>query len=313
MSKSWKTTLADVLGQHNSAKIDGRTASKKTRKKRADVLFSGFEELRDAGYRLIDVHSFRETHMHVLGRFWEKNGLAPSVIVNRISIFRVFAGWIGKPGMIGPSERYVDSPESVKRSTICKDDKSWSAKGIDIAAKIAEVSAIDRRVAIMLEFEWRFGLRPLESLLIKPHQADQGSWLLVVFGAKNARPRPLPIDRPEQRELLDRAKSMTRLNESLADPYKTAAQADSAFYRVMKKAGITKKNGITAHGLRHQFANDTYEAIAGSKSPVRGGSMPTDEEVFHFARQQVALLLGHGREDIATHYIGSFYAEQHGE
>ena len=313
MSKGWKTTLANLLAQRNSAKIDGRTAGKATRKKRADVLFSAFEELRELKYRLDDVHSFRDTHMKVLGRHWEEKGLSPSVIVNRISIFRVFSSWIGKPGMIGTSKRYVESPNSVKRSTICKQDKSWSAKGVDIAAKIADVAAIDKRVAIMLEFEWRFGLRPLESLLLKPHQADQGSWLLVVFGAKDGRPRPLPINRPEQRELLIRAKAMTRLNESLADPFKSAKQADSAFYRVMKKAGITKKNGITAHGLRHQFANDTFEAIAGTPSPVRGGTMPSDKEMFHFARQQIALLLGHGREDICTHYIGSFYTELESE
>ena len=300
-------SLARILAQKNAAKKDGRTASKATRKKRADVLYAGFDALRELGYRLDDAHSFRNTHMQVLARHWEKEGLSPSVIVNHISIFRLFAEWIDKPGMIGPAERYVESRDSVLRTSVNKEDKSWAAKGVDVAEKIAEVRAIDERTAIMLELQWRFGLRMEESVCFRPHHDDQGAYIRVIENPKGGLPRDVPVGTDEQRDLLTRAKAIARLNESIADPRWSLPQAEAAYHRVAAQAGITRENGITSHGLRHQFAIEMYERLSGAIAPVRGGTMPRDVERYHFARQQLAFALGHRREGIVTHYIGSYY------
>ena len=91
----WKASLAAVLKAHNNAKVDGSVASHATRDKRADVLYAGFKLLREQGYKLDTVHSFRGKHMEVLAKAWEERGLSPSTLQNNLSTFRIFAGWIG--------------------------------------------------------------------------------------------------------------------------------------------------------------------------------------------------------------------------
>jgi integrase len=67
--------------------------------------------------------------------------------------------------------------------------------------------------------------------------------------------------------------------------------------------GITRKDGITSHGLRHEYANNRYQDLTGSDSPVRGGAA-VNEQTDQAARQVVAEELGHSRESVTTHYLG---------
>lgn len=309
MSKGWKASLAEIIAKNCRAKQIGTKASLATQRKRQAVLYLGFAELRQLGYRLDSVRSFRSTHMSVLAQHWEEQGIAPATLQNRISIFRIFCGWIAKPGMIETSSKYVKSEESVRRTTINKQDKSWTAKGVDIAAKLEEVRRIDDRVALILELAWHFGLRVNEAGMMRPHHDDKKLWLEVERGAKNGRLRNLPIDSEAKREVLERAKLRVGLNESLFDPARGLEEARAHFYRVMRKAGITRAHGITPHGLRHELANDVFERLAETPSPVRGGQPPADPEKLRFARLEVAELLGHSREDVVSHYVGS-YREQ---
>jgi integrase len=71
----------------------------------------------------------------------------------------------------------------------------------------------------------------------------------------------------------------------------------------LKTCGISRKDGITSHGLRHGYANDRYQQLTGEASPVRGGQMP-DRDTDRAARLEVAEELGHSRESVTTHYLG---------
>ncbi|QBB69432.1 Fis family transcriptional regulator [Pseudolysobacter antarcticus] len=304
MKTGWKGSLAAVLSVHNATKFNGTTASAATRDKRSDVLFAGFEELRSLGFRLEDVRSFRGAHMKALGQHWEKNGMSPSTLQGRISIFRLFSAWIGKEGMIEASWKYVESPVSVQRTSINRVDKSWTTKGVDIMQKIAEVGEIDERVAMALQLQAAFALRAKEAYMLRPHLADQGSVLAISRGAKNGRPRTLKIETEFQRETLEEAKALVGgTTESIGDPHLTLAQVKTRYYIVLRQAGITRKNGITSHGLRHQVANDQYEQLTGCASPVRGG-VNSNAQLDHLARMNIAEDLGHSREDITTRYLG---------
>jgi len=76
---------------------------------------------------------------------------------------------------------------------------------------------------------------------------------------------------------------------------------------------VTKRQlGITAHGLRHQYATDRYEDVAGAPAPVRGGDR-LDREVDRSARLQVAGELGHARENISTAYLGAILQQRRGQ
>lgn len=300
----WKASLAQVLKEHNGLKRDGTVASAATADKRSDVLFKGFQDLRDAGYKLENVTSFRGKHMEVLAKQWEAKGLSPSTIQNNISTFRTFAGWIGKTGMVEGADRYVSAGHA-SRSGICKEDKSWQGKGVDIEAKIAEVTALDARVGIQLELCDGFGLRPREAMQLLPHLADKGNYLAVNLGSKGGRDRTVTIRTPEQRALLERAKEIAGIpGKSTSDPALKLAQVKNHFYYVCRQAGLTKKElGATAHGLRHGFAHSRYKEETGRDSPLRGGgNVPRGLD--RSARLAVAEDLGHSRESITPAYLG---------
>lgn len=302
-SGGWKASLAAVLKAHNGSKQDGSVASHATQDKRADILYAGFKDLRAEGYKLDDVRSFRGKHMAVLAKRWEEKRLSASTIQNNLSIFRTFAGWIGKPGMVEGADKYV-SADAASRSSVNREDKSWQAHGVDIEAKIAEVAAKDARVGLQLALQAAFGLRAREAMQLRPHVADKGAYLALTVGTKGGRDRVVPIDTPEKRALIDQAKAFAASKlASTSDPAKTLAQVKNHYYHVLRACGITRQDGITGHGLRHGYANDRYREISGGGSPVRGGQAP-DRDTDKAARLEVAEELGHSRESVTTHYLG---------
>jgi len=231
----WKASLARLLREHNGAKFNGTISSYATRDKRSNVLFASFKQLRELGYKLEKVKSFREKHLTALVREWERRGLSPATIQSNTSIFRVFSDWIGKRGMIRGSEKYVVDPAAVQRSTIAKEDKSWAGKGIDIQAKIAEVKQKDPRAAMALELQHAFGLRAREALQLRPHIADKGVYLHLHAGTKGGRERIVPIDTSYKREVLERAKEFAANKScSISDPTKKLSQVKNHYFYVLR-------------------------------------------------------------------------------
>jgi integrase len=176
---------------------------------------------------------------------------------------------------------------------------------VDVDAKIAEIAAVDPRIGVQLDLQRAFGLRLREACLLRPHLADNATFLAVNWGTKGSRDRIVPIDSPDKRAVLDRAKGLVRYkSESLVPGDKTWPQWRAHVYYVLRKHGVTRDEGITSHGLRHEYLNDLYEQHAGEKSPVRGGGR-IDPEAEKLARHVVAEHAGHGRPEIASAYIGS--------
>jgi len=303
---SWQTSLTELLRTHNSVRSNSpKATSHLTQEKRGDILFAGFRELRALGFRLDDVHQFKGKHMNALAKAWLERDLQPSTLQNNFSAFRALSIWIEKKGMVESTEHYVGKEKS-QRTSINKVDRSWAAKSIDFPKKIEEVRNLDPHVAIQLEMQSAFGMRPAESMLFRPHLGDRGTHIAINWGCKNGRHRMMDITTPEQREVLNRAKASTTLNGSLCDPQLTYKQAYGKYYRIVAKAGITKEMlGVTSYGLRHGKSSDRYREITGVDSPVRGGG-PVDPELDRYARQALAFDLGHSREHITTNYIGRF-------
>jgi site-specific recombinase XerD len=299
----WKASLAGVLKAHNGARHDGAVASFATQDKRADVLYAGFKGLHALGFRMDTVMSLRGKHIEALVNDWRARGFFASTLHNNLSIFRTFAEWIGKAGMVRGIEHYMGS-ETAARSSIASQDRTWSGQGVDVAAKIEQVRQKDERVALQLQLQLAFGLRAREAMQLRPHIADQGSYLSITHGTKGGRDRVEPIRTPEQRTLLDYAKTVcaTR-SSSTSDPQRSLAQWKNHYYQVVRSCGITRKDGFTSHGLRHQYANERYRELTGSDSPVRGGTT-VDREADRAAREVVAEELGHSREAVTTHYLG---------
>jgi integrase len=302
---SWIKTLNAVLKAHNkAAAVGGKAVSFATQDARREILEQGFRELRELGFKLPDVCGFKERHMTALGHAWEAKGLSASTIQNRISIFRVFAEWIGKGGMIRGSENYVKKPESVERHLITNVDKTWSGQQKTLAEKLDLIQGQDKYVAIQMELQRAFGLRMKEAALLKPHMADKENYLAVNWGTKGGRDRVVPIQNDYQRDVLMRAKLfLMNPSDSMIPKDFNFKQWRNHYYYVCRQVGISRNDGITSHGLRHERLNEIYLELTGKISPVKRGrdsSFVIDKAV----QQEVAEVAGHSRMSISGVYIG---------
>jgi len=302
----WKATFNTVMAKHNGYSADGgKTISYATRQQRHDVLLQGFRDLRKVGFKFKTVYAFRGKHMERLVQQWEKSGLSSATIQNRVSNFRTFSRWINKRGMVRAAEYYVTDKSRVASHYVATEAKTWTAKGVNIEERFAAIRQTKPRFADALALQFLFGLRSKESLLLRPHLDDKGQVLLVTHGTKGGRDRYVPIDTPEQCQLLDHLKTTLKQGESLVPRGLTYAQCRNQYYYTLRQQGISRKQGITAHGLRHEHLATLYQALTGHNAPVLGGTLrQTDQPLDSLARQQVAERAGHSRESIASAYIG---------
>ena len=305
----WRDELARIVGHFNHKHaIKDKDVSHKTREDRREFYFAFFGELRgNAEVKMwVRPHNLGNRHIAYMVRRWVVRGLEPGTIQLYLSYLRTFAEWIGHPGMVLTAAKYVDDPARVERSYAAATDKSWSAHAIVPDAKIAEVAAFDRYVGCQLLMALRFNLRVKEAIMCTPHTPEVDGQLEVKRGTKGGRQRFVPIDTAEKRTAFEAAKRCVESKSAhLGRPGKTLEQNLERFRYVMRKFGITKAMlGVTAHGLRHEYANDRYEQFAGVASPVRGGPAIKREED-RAARLRLAEELGHSRENISCAYVGN--------
>ncbi|MHB8623886.1 MAG: integrase domain-containing protein [Sulfuricaulis sp.] len=305
-----KYHLYEVLKVHNhyDAEGNGGVVSYATSRAREDILLQGFKYLNQAGFKLRNVKNFSPAHMRVLAQHWEAIPLAPSTLQLRFSVFLTFCRWIGKKGMVGEAARYLKNPELAKRSYVAKQDKGWVAKGVSIMPKIAEAFKKDQLVGVQLLLMWAFGLRARESWQLHPIEADQVYQLKIEDGTKNGKTRLIYVRNDWQRQVITIAKDyINDSTGSLIPSAKQRKQWHDHFYYVCRSVGISRKECLVAHGLRHDHANELHKELSGVDSPVRGGAMVVDEalyKIIELTRQIVSHQLGHVRESITGAYCG---------
>lgn len=298
--------LKGLLANHNHLDAKGvKRISFQTIRERSKILLQGFKYLHtEGGMSLRKPENFAVRHARVLIAHWEQQKLSAATLQLRFSVFNTFCSWIGKRGMLGDIKQYLSDPAVAKRTYVAKEDKSWTSKGIDVIAKLAEVRLIDPRLAIAFKLMYAFGLRVREAVSLHPITADKQVVLVVDGGTKGGRPRVIPVEYPWQRAVLDEAKTFVNKSTGslIPDTYKRESWIKRA-YAIAKRCGISREHGITLHGLRHERANDIYETMTGVKSPVQGGG-PVDKLLDDNARLEVAQYLGHSRKNISVAYLG---------
>ena len=324
--QSWKRTLQEILWTHNDRHATKpKSVSFKTQSERAAGLFRCFRDLHALGYKIRNPYCLGGRHVCALVQDWtsaepraRRRTLSPAMVQTELSHLRTLAGWIGKPGLVLPAESYVTDPALVARRSAATEDRSWPAHGVDPQDTIEEIAAHDPWIGAQLRLARAFGLRVKEAVMIQPRLAERpagegstqsaglGGFLAVKRGTKGGRLRLVPIDTSAKRDALDAAKALVRSEAAfLADPARTLVQNLNRLTNVMKKFGVTQEVlGVTPHGLRHEYAGDRYEALAGVSPPVRGGTS-TDRASDATARLQVAEELGHSRKQVSSAYLGS--------
>ena len=302
--------LMDLIKEHGRTAIrENKIVSHRTMEVRKDLLIQSMRELRGLGFKLKSPHNLQQRHVTALAHYWEEQRLSASTIANRLSVLRALSSWIGKPGMIQKSEDFVKNPETVRRQQATTEDKSWSAAEVDVDAMIGLIEQYDERVGLQVRLMREFGLRKREAVMFRPLKADLGLAIRVRDGTKGGRERVVPIETPEQRRVLELAKSRVKhVNDHIGHPHRDLEQSIRHINYVFERFGLTKSGlGVTAHGLRHQHLNDLYESITGVPSPVRSGSVTADidKHLHDVARARVSMEAGHERLNISDAYIGA--------
>ena len=161
-------------------------------------------------------------------------------------------------------------------------------------------------VMASLKLQREFGLRREEAMKMQPESADSGDKLVLEASwCKGRRERIVPIRTEAQRAVLDEAKDLAATTEkgSLI-PTEKYVQQKHRFEYQCRKAGL---HG--SHGLRHEYAQQRFQELAGFACPLAGGPTRKDmtpdmRRANYEARLEVARELGHGRADVTINYLG---------
>ena len=301
--------IADNIYKGSRKHASNKEVGKKTQARRGQAIRQAFNQLYGLGFKIRDPRNLGEKHIRALVRKWEEDRLSASTIQGRISVLRTFAGWIGKSGMVKSAEYYVDKPDSVRRSTVTRVDKTWAGHDIDPIEKITEISKYDKHVGAQLLLEYTFGLRTQEAWMLRPHLAHDQSWLRITRGAKGGCERSFPLRHKYEFETLELAKHVAgQKGASMMPASYSIKRWKDHYYRVLRKYDIGRNSTVTAHGLRHERLNTEYYDLTGFWMSIKGGKKgEVNKTLDDAAREHISRIAGHSRNEIVGAYGGQKY------
>jgi len=279
-----------------------RDGSYSTQANRMRILAQIANQLFELGFRDMTIRSLKPKHVRCLVSLWQKEGLSPGTIKNRMCHLRWWSEKIGMKGMIHPSNDAFGIKRRVYVTNLSKAVEP-SKEQLD--------SIQDTHVRASVEFQRQFGLRREEAMKIQPEWADRGDKIkLKGSWTKGGREREIPIHTAAQRAAIEHAKKVAG-SGSLIPSNKSYKKHMRKFEKQTSEAGF----GCT-HGLRHEYAQERYKELADQKPPVAGGIFanqmtPEKRERDAKARLQVSRELGHGRAEISSAYLGGLLSSNH--
>lgn len=304
----WRTQLKALLrtyGRTGSSDFS-RKVSEETLRNRTDILFSSIGMLRD-DRRLETLSQIKPRHLPRLFELWTARGISKRSQINYFNVMRWFWKLFGL--QIDPIATFETTPGEFTINRAAEADRSWTGNGVSFDEVLARVREIDPVAARLFQAMKTYGLRAKESLRLNPHEADAGNVMHVTKGSKTGRPRAIVFghfDEEEFRRTLDSLKAEVPEDAHLAWSNRTLKQAKRRLLYVARQAGVSKNGlGITMHGLRHEWAIDQLQSLAGVVAPVRGGT-PLDYRKLSGVRRLISRALGHNRIKITSAYYGSF-------
>lgn len=313
----WQQKVDEIMKLVGPHRVNGKVASERTQTMSKEVLSAAIRVLHKIGYKIQDPKNLGERHIEVLvAHWWYCQNKKIKTIQNDLSRLRVIYTMLGKPGMVGPVQKYLPDvdPHLLKVRAAAQTTKSWSGHGIDLVGTFREVDERDPQLGLMLRLQLGLGLRREEVLKCNPHVQDYGHYLQVLPGmGKGGRWRNIPIMSSAQRELLDYVKARVPKNKPLGWEYSHLGKPASLeqnirrYENLMASLGLTKADaGVTGHGLRAQFA-ENHALLLGMVPATMGGNTGQLEGADRgVTKVKVAQALGHNRASVTSAYIGSF-------
>lgn len=202
-ARGYQVQLALLLEAFGARRVNGRNASFRTRESRGEVLYPAFAALRQMDYKIDNVMCLRTAHVQALIARWVAEGNAASTINQRLSVLRIFAGWIGKAGLVPPLAKLGAlgfDPSVAGRKSTAQRDKSWDRSEIDKEAILAAIEDYDLRYGLIFRLCDMFGLRKQEAVRWCPHEHDWEREIGCWWVPKTARSEGCPsANRPRGR------------------------------------------------------------------------------------------------------------------
>lgn len=328
-----RTDLARHYKVYGREPARGRTTksklSFKTLEARAVAALSFFRTLHALGMTVKQIKNVKQRHVEAAVLNYIQQGVAVGTIENRLAHLSSLMTQRNHRDVVHPLRHYVgprgvlrgiEAVErrlhdgSLRRSTIAREDKTWSGKGIDILATIEEIERSgEDRIAATLRLCWALGTRVEEAMLLRPvselMKAIETATVDIDRGTKGGRPRQLQLREASQIHALSIAARIVEADGGNSDrtliPEGTSLkQWKNHFYYVVRRAGIRRSGlGVTSHGLRHEYLNQLYFSLSGSASPIKGGQAPG--LIHHAALQLVSEAAGHSRASKANAYLST--------
>lgn len=289
-----------------ASKGRSRVVAAKTTSKYVLTVHLLIEVMQSKGVKLHSLDDLTSRQLLMVMRHWEASNTAASSLATYFSVLKRFYGWLGVKLPYSSVADVLVDPVRGKRSMSATSSRGWEANGVDFASVLEKVHAKDEVVALQLEMVAAFGLRVMEACAMRPFECDRGNHMIVMYGAKGGRGRSVEIETKYQRDVLDKAKAFAaRHNGFMRKPGRNQKQAYKRFYNILQELGISKNQmGVSAHGLRHEYANDLYTRLTGTQAPVNHGEKVELEEDRQ-ARKVITEALGHSRLAITSAYLGS--------
>lgn len=257
--------------------------------------------------RNIVVHNLNELtykHVKIFYSYIEDNNYSSSTVTSYFAALRKLFTALNKHFVAKSPKELVNDQDKAKRQFSTTTSKSWSSQCVNIVKVFREIEGYDKHVGMYLKLCWAFGLRVKEAVSLRPTESFKGNALYIELGAKGGRGRIVEFDTPYQEVAIKEAMAM-QSGHQLRRHGRSVEQELGRFYYVLRKFGVTKKQmGVTAHGLRHEYAHAIYEQLAGVKAPVLGGLKP-EQTIDHEARQRLSNKLGHNRIAVTSAYTGT--------
>ena len=287
--------MRDLNHQLKQLCHQNRDGSYATQAQRLWLLTLIANQLHDLGFRQMDAHSLKPKHVETLTKHWLAKGLAVATIKNRMAVIRWWAMKVNRQNVIARTNDHYGIPN---RQFVTNGSKAKTVSA-DALEKIR-----DAHVRMSLELQQAFGLRREEAIKFIPSYADRGEMVVLKdTWTKGGKARELPIRTPAQREILDRAHQLAGRGSLIP--------ADRNYVEQLRiYEGHTGRVGLSKlHGLRHAYAQQRYQELAGWASPAAGGpdsnTFTREQKVRDTqARLTISRELGHEREAITAVYLG---------
>jgi len=261
--------LNGILHANGSKRVNGGKAmTVETEKTHRARIIAILLELESRGEGLRRLGQLSHKTVNRLVEAWVKKGIPFKTIEGNLATLRFIGILIGKTRLVLPPRQYyeragVPVPEREGRSAVVTTDsaESW----------IRRVADENDLHGVVLELVYRFGLTPLEAILLRPGADIQTGRLVIVKGTKaNRRSRSIAIDSDAKRAVLLQAQGfVVGTKGQMLSKESGAQKVREQFNSTLKKVGLTQKSaGITATALRLANRREEMEKLGQARTVV---------------------------------------------